>query len=114
MYGPRECWVWVPLAERRPQRRETKSAGEAQGRLRSYCDIREIGFRLRRLFQELSSPCPCEGVGVYVGWERPRPKAWQGPDSQAAGNVDELGKSVHGGLVGKGALRGCQGERARF
>lgn len=104
----------VRLRKDDPSVGETKSAGEAQGRLRSYCDIGEIGFRLRRLFQELSRPCPCEGVGVYVGWERPRPKAWQGPDSQAAGKVDELGKSVHGGLVGKGALRGCQGERARF
>lgn len=71
----------VRLRKDDPSVGETKSAGEAQGRLRSYCDIREIGQDLlptERLFQELSCPCPCEGVGVYAGWERPGPKGLAG------------------------------------
>lgn len=81
----------VRLRKDDPSVGETKSARAAQGRLFSSCDIREIGQDLlptERLFQEMSRPCPCEGVGIYVGWERPGPgpgpRAWQGPDSRAA------------------------------
>lgn len=108
----------VRLRKDDPSVGETKSARAAQERLFSSCDIREIGQDLlptERLFQEMSRPCPCEGVGVYVGWERPGPKGLAGARFPGCpGKRMNPRRSAHGGLVGKGVLRVCQGERARI